>query len=52
MVRYFWMTGSNSLKTHREENLLTYKIVGDAKDFSNWELVETIPVKHPYYDAD
>ncbi len=52
MVRYFWMNGSDTLKTRRDVNLLTYKIVGDANDFDNWELIDTDPIQYPYYDAN
>lgn len=52
MVRYFWMNGSDANQTHRDVNLVTYKIVGDANNFSNWEKVETTPIQYPYYDAN
>lgn len=51
MVRYFWMNGSDKHKQHRDTNLVTYKITGDANDFSNWELISKDPIKHPFYDA-
>lgn len=51
--RYFWMnacgTGLNAKR--RDIYLITYKIVGDANDFANWEKVSTEPIKYPYYDA-
>lgn len=50
MVRYFWMNGCDSAKLHRDTNLVTYKIVGDANDFANWELISKDPIKHPFYD--
>lgn len=52
MVRYFWMNGSDANKTHRDVNLITYKITGDANDFNNWEMVEKLPIQYPYYDAN
>lgn len=52
MVRYFWMNGSDASKTHRDVNLITYKIVGDANDFSNWEKVDSLPIQYPFYDAN
>lgn len=52
MVRYFWMNGSDKMKQHRDTNLVTYKITGDANDFSNWELISKDPINHPFYDAN
>ena len=52
MVRYFWMNGSDANKSHRDVNLITYKITGDANDFDNWEMVEKLPIQYPYYDAN
>ncbi len=52
MVRYFWMNGGNAEKTKRDVNLITYRITGDANDFSNWEKVSVDPIRYPYYDAN
>ncbi len=52
VVRYFWMNGSNELKTKRDVNLITYKITGDANNFDNWEIVSSDPIQYPYYDAN
>ena len=52
VVRYFWMNGSNELKTKRDVNLITYKITGDANNFDNWEKVSVDPIQYPYYDAN
>ena len=51
-VRYFYMNGCNVLKTKRDYNLITYKIVGDANDFGNWEKISEERIKYPYYDAN
>lgn len=50
ITRYFYMSGSNSLKTSRDVNLITYEIKGDANDFSNWKRVKTEKMKFPFYD--
>lgn len=52
VIRYFWMNGSNELKTKRDVNLITYKITGDANNFDNWEKVSVDPIQYPYYDAN
>ena len=52
MVRYFWMCGTDALKTRRDVNLITYEITGDANDFKNWKIVSKEPIKYPYYDAN
>lgn len=46
--RYFHMSGSNEDKTIREENLITYEVVGDANDFSNWKIVEKREILYPF----
>lgn len=51
-VRYFYMNGCNALKTKRDYNLITYKIVGDANDFDNWEKISKERIKYPYYDSN
>ena len=50
ITRYFYMSGSNSLKASRDVNLITYEIKGDANDFSNWKRVKTEKMKFPFYD--
>lgn len=50
VTRYFYMSGSNSLKASRDVNLITYEIKGDANDFSNWKRVKTEKMKFPFYD--
>ena len=52
MVRYFWMCGTDPLKTRRDVNLITYEIRGDANNFKNWTIVSKVPVQYPYYDAN
>ena len=51
VTRYFWMNGTNDIKTNRDYNLVTYEITGDANDFSNWKNVSEERIKYPYYDA-
>ncbi len=50
ITRYFYMSGSNSLKASRDVNLITYEIKGNANDFSNWKRVKTEKMKFPFYD--
>ena len=52
MVRYFWMCGTDPLKTRRDVNLITYEIRGDANNFKNWTIVSKEPIQYPYYDAN
>lgn len=52
MVRYFWMQACNPDRTKRDIHTVTYKIVGDAKDFSNWEEISRVPIQYPFYDTD
>ena len=49
MERYFWEQGFSEDGTVRDANLLTYRITGDANDFSNWELVSKEPIQVPFY---
>ena len=35
----------------RDWNLITYRIVGDANDFANWEKIDTKRIEFPYYDS-
>ena len=53
VVRYFYMNGAKANRTtaSRDWNLITYKITGDANDFSNWEKIKTERIKYPYYDS-
>ncbi len=51
ITRYFYMSGCDPLRLHRDTNLVTYKVEGDANEFSNWSLVTKKPIEHPFYDA-
>lgn len=53
VVRYFWMNGAkySSSVAPRDYNLITYRIVGDANDFENWEKTDVQRIKYPYYDS-
>lgn len=46
------MSGSDPEKKHRDINLCTYEIKGDANDFANWTLVSKEPIKYPFYDPN
>ena len=50
ITRYFYMSGSNSLKASRDVNLITYEIKGNANDFSNWKREKKKKMKFPFYD--
>ncbi len=50
-VRYFYMCGADEDITMREYNLITYKITGDARDFSHWEIVDKFRVKYPFLEG-
>lgn len=51
--RYFYMSGSNEIEGNkRDYNLIIYKIVGDVKNFDNWEKISTERIKYPFYDAN
>ena len=52
ITRYFYMSGSDPEKKHRDINLCTYEIKGDANDFANWTLVSKEPIKYPFYDPN
>lgn len=52
ITRYFYMSGSDPLNIKRDYNLVTYKIEGDIKDFSNWSIESKERIKYPFYDAD
>ena len=53
VVRYFLMNGAKANRTTapRDWNLITYKIVGDANDFANWERIDVKRIEYPYYDS-
>lgn len=53
VVRYFYMNGAkaNRSTASRDWNLITYRIVGDANDFANWEKIDTRRIEFPYYDS-
>lgn len=53
VVRYFYMNGAkySSSIAPRDYNLITYKIVGDANDFANWEKIDVQRIRYPYYDS-
>lgn len=51
VTRYFWMSGSNSTKSRRDVNLVTYKINGDGRNFENWKIINKTPIEYPFYDA-
>lgn len=51
MVRYFWMQGSDAERRHRDFEMVTYEIRGDANKFENWKEVGRDPIRYPYYDA-
>ena len=52
ITRYFYMSGSDPLNVKRDYNLVTYKIEGDIKDFSNWSIESKERIQYPFYDAD
>lgn len=52
ITRYFYMSGSDSMKVKRDYNLVKYKIVGDIKDFNNWSIESKERIQYPFYDAD
>lgn len=52
ITRYFYMSGSDPEQKHRDINLCTYEIKGDANDFANWTLVSKEPIKYPFYDPN
>ena len=52
ITRYFYMSGSDPLNIKRDYNLVTYKIEGDIKDFSNWSIESKERIQYPFYDAD
>ncbi len=48
ITRYFYMSASDKELTKRESDLITYEVKGDAKDFSNWKIVDKIKIEYPY----
>ena len=53
VVRYFYMSGAkaNRATASRDCNFITYRIVGDANDFANWEKIDVKRIEYPYYDS-
>lgn len=47
IVRYYFKTVCDE-KTFRETVMCIYRVTGDAADFSNWELVDTVPIPYSY----
>ena len=45
------MSGSNSTKSRRDVNLVTYEINGDGRNFENWKIIDKTPIEYPFYDA-
>ena len=52
VVRYFWMNATDAVGLRRDVYLITYEIIGDANDFSNWSIVSKKRIDYPYYDAN
>jgi len=46
--RYFYMSAANEDGSIREYELVTYEVVGDANDFSNWKLIDRRSIEHPF----
>ena len=44
MTRYVWIRGERG---EIRNKLFTFKITGDANDFSNWELIDELTMKYP-----
>lgn len=45
MTRYFWMQAyDEETKTIRDDAVVTYRIRGDANDFSSWEMIARDPI--------
>lgn len=45
MTRYFWMQAYDvETKTKRDDAIVTYRIQGDANDFSSWEMIARDPI--------
>lgn len=40
MIRYFWMHAYDETLSMMDKYLITYEIIGDANNFSNWRFVE------------
>lgn len=51
VTRYFYMQGSDEERRHRDVEIVTYEIKGDANKFENWKEVGRDPIRYPYYDA-
>ncbi len=52
ITRYFYMSGSDPALIKRDYNLVTYKIEGKVRDFSNWSIESKKRIEYPFYDAD
>lgn len=52
VTRYFYMSGSDSVRVKRDYNLVKYKITGHIKDFDNWSIESKERIQYPFYDAD
>lgn len=48
ITRYVYISGASDDKKTREENLITYEIKGDARDFSNWKIIDKFPIEYPF----
>lgn len=48
VTRYVYISGASEDLATREENLLTYEIKGDARDFNNWKIIDNFPIEHPF----
>ena len=48
--RYFYYP-LIGVESQREERVMTYKVVGDANDMANWELVEDKPIEVSFYNV-
>ncbi len=46
--RYFYMSAANENGSVREYELVTYEVVGDANDFSNWKKIDRRPIEYPF----
>ena len=47
VVRYYYKTVCDP-ETWRETQMCIYKVTGDAADFNNWKLIETIDIPYSY----
>lgn len=49
--RYFRAQCCDISAEHRDYNMVTYRITGDATDMANWEKISTERIQYPFYDA-